>query len=111
MFILPTFSENFGMAIAEAMACGLPVITTTGTPWKVLEIQNIGWYIEPKVKALVETLINALSIEQRVLEEKGKQCRQIVLENYSIETISNDYKLLYEWVVNPSEKRPPFVYC
>ena len=111
MFILPTFSENFGMAIAEAMACGLPVITTTGTPWKVLEIQNIGWYIEPKVKALVETLINALSIEQRVLEEKGKQCRQIVLENYSIETISNNYKLLYEWVVNPSEKRPPFVYC
>lgn len=37
VFILPTYSENFGMVIAEAMSCGVPVITTKGTPWEVLK--------------------------------------------------------------------------
>ena len=30
-FVLPSFTENFGAVVAEALACELPVITTTGT--------------------------------------------------------------------------------
>lgn len=33
LFILPTYSENFGIVIAEALWAGVPVITTKGTPW------------------------------------------------------------------------------
>ena len=38
LFVLPTFSENFGVVVAEALAHGLPVITTRGAPWADLEI-------------------------------------------------------------------------
>lgn len=39
LFVLPTYSENFGIAIAEALTAGVPVITTKGTPWCDL----MGW--------------------------------------------------------------------
>ena len=54
LFILPSLSESFGMVIGEALAYGLPVLTTTGTPWPTLVQQGCGWWVAPTIDGLTK---------------------------------------------------------
>jgi glycosyltransferase involved in cell wall biosynthesis len=44
--VLPSFSENFGAVVAEALAQGTPVIASKGTPWEILENYGAGYHAE-----------------------------------------------------------------
>lgn len=83
LFVLPTFSENFGVVIAEALAQGCPVITTKGTPWKALEEQGCGWWIDIGVEPLTQCLREAFSSSQEELWEMGERGRVWVQKTYA----------------------------
>jgi len=107
LFVLPTYTENFGVAIAEALAAGIPVITTTGAPWEELNERNAGWHIELNHDNLVAALRHALS-ETVSLETMGKNGRLLIEEKYSINAVADMMTDMYEWVIGSGEK-PKFI--
>lgn len=104
LFVLPSYSENFGMAVAEALAHGTPVITTTGTPWSDLKQKNCGWCISPEENKLKETLVEALYQPQPVLHEMGSNGREWMQQDYSWPRIAEMMRETYAWLLNNSTK-------
>lgn len=109
VFVLPTYSENFGMVVAEALSCGIPVITTKGTPWKDLEDYNAGSWIDIGVEPLKKTLEVYLQKDNSELERMGRNGRKLVEEKYSIASVGEKFVKLYNWILT-SENKPNFIY-
>ena len=95
-FILPSYSENFGIAVAEAMSWNLPVITTNQTPWNVLNDENLGWYIDPSVNAVSRALFELSLKTDRQLLNMGSNCRDFVAQNFSWGSIGATMNTFYD---------------
>ena len=98
-FVLPTHSENFGLAIAESLASGTPVITTVGTPWNNLNSSNSGAWIEIGTQPLVETLRRFLALSDGELETMGKNGRKLIETKYSAKVMAEEMMEVYKSIV------------
>ena len=99
LFVLPSFSENFGMVVAESLAAGTPVITTQGTPWKDLVDYNCGWWIQPEKAALVESLKEALGMDRTQLDVMGHNGRDLVESKYTWPALATRFTHVYRWML------------
>jgi len=104
LFVLPTFSENFGIAVAEALAAEMPVITTTGAPWEELRTRQCGWWIDIGAKPLAATLREAISLSDQERYEMGRRGRRLVEEKYSWPKIGREMLAVYQWVLGLGPK-------
>jgi len=107
LFILPSYSENFGLVVAEALAHGVPVITTKNTPWISLNKNKCGWCVDLSVKKLVQTLENAMELTSKERFLMGKRGRNFVEQNFSSTSVAIKMQKVYKWILKkgprPSE--------
>ncbi len=104
LFVLPSYSENFGMVIAEAMACGVPVITSDNTPWDMLNETKTGWCIPLSVEQLEATLREAMGMDSKDLYEIGQRASEFVRKTYDYRIVGEKTKDLYRWLLESGEK-------
>lgn len=109
IFILPTYSENFGIVVAEALANEVPVITTTKAPWKGLVEHRCGWWVEPGVQGILGALINALDCDSEELREMGRRGRQLVNDKFSWDKIGATALEVSEWLLYTPRPTPEAV--
>lgn len=104
LFVLPTYSENFGIVIAEALWANVPVITTKGTPWKDLEDHDCGWWIDTGVEALTDCLRSTLNTQSSTLVQMGKSGHSLVEAKYTWKAVVGAMKSGYEKILEDSHE-------
>jgi glycosyltransferase involved in cell wall biosynthesis len=104
LFVLPTHSENFGIVIAEALACGVPVITTRGTPWEDLITHRCGWWVEIGAKPLANALNAAMKVPEEERRAMGLRGRRLVEENYTWPAAAKKMVAVYQWMLESGPK-------
>lgn len=100
VFVLPTYSENFGIVIAEALASGTPVITTKGTPWEELNTEECGWCIDIGLQPLISALNCFQGLSDTTILEYALRGRLLVESKFNIRKIAKDFICLYKTLIN-----------
>jgi len=96
VFLFPSRLEGFGLSVAEAMACGKPVVTTDCSSLPELVIDGKGGYLCPMddVSAFAEA-IRHLAEDENLRARMGRFNRQRVLDHFTIEKMTQEYLKVY----------------
>lgn len=97
LFVMPSLFENFCLAIGEAASVGLPVITTTGTPWKMLQEQRGGWWVASSPDALADALLAAFATKADELASMGRRA-QLCVSGFRMQAVAAQFVDLYRWI-------------
>jgi glycosyltransferase involved in cell wall biosynthesis len=91
--VVPSHTENFGMVVAEALAHGVPVIASKGTPWRRVEGMGCGLWVENDPESLAKAIER---MSKMPLREMGQRAREWMEKEFSWSDRAQDMMKLYE---------------
>jgi glycosyltransferase involved in cell wall biosynthesis len=102
LFVLPSYYENFGIAVAEAMVAGKPVVISDQVHiWHEIHNSKSGWVTKTEVESLTNALKSALQNPEEC-KNRGNNARNYALENYSWDAIARQLIQEYQKLINKS---------
>lgn len=85
--VLPSFTENFGATIVDALAHGKPCIASTFTPWRELKDYGCGWWVSNEPELLGATIQEMILLDDSVRHRMGARGRMLVEKKYSWDAV------------------------
>ena len=99
VLVLPSFTENFGGVVVDALSHGKPVIASKFTPWRELEEKGCGWWVENSPERLAEAIRTFAETPVEVRAEMGRRGRSLVESAYSWPSVARQMMACYERVL------------
>ena len=90
--LVPSYTENFAIVVAEALAHGVPVIASKGTPWSRLEDMRCGLWVDNDPESLADAI---RSISTMPLQDMGRRGREWMQNEFSWRSVTNQMLALY----------------
>jgi glycosyltransferase involved in cell wall biosynthesis len=105
IFLYPSRQEPFGLSIVEAMACGVPVITTdVFGPREIVRNNHDGVAVPPDdVKALVEA-VERLLMDNELRDQLTRNALKSVKERFDIRENAKQLVVIYEEMILRKKK-------
>ncbi|MEM9452366.1 MAG: hormogonium polysaccharide biosynthesis glycosyltransferase HpsP [Cyanobacteria bacterium P01_E01_bin.6] len=98
VFVLPSYYENFGIAVAEAMAAGIPVVISDQVHiCPDVQKGNAGWVSRCDVDDLTHHLREALT-HPKQRQQRGLHAQQWAIEHYSWQAIARQSIKIYHQI-------------
>jgi glycosyltransferase involved in cell wall biosynthesis len=105
LFVLPSYSENFGLAVVEAMACGLPVVVSDQVNiWREIAAAGAGRVI-PLDPAQLAHAIAAYVDDPSAARQAGRSGQALVRERFQWTEIAGALEAMYREVANGRTRR------
>ncbi|MDJ0673796.1 MAG: hormogonium polysaccharide biosynthesis glycosyltransferase HpsP [Calothrix sp. MO_167.B42] len=99
IFVLPSYYENFGIAVAEAMVAGIPVVISDGVHiCQQVRDSESGWVGTTDVNDLVKLLTEALENPQE-RQRRGLRAKAYALQHYSWNAIARQIIAAYQDII------------
>jgi glycosyltransferase involved in cell wall biosynthesis len=93
VLVAPSYVENFGMVIAEALAREVPVIASRGTPWKGLQENQCGLWVENDAASLAAAIRRMRTLP---LRDMGRQGRCWMEREFSWDAVSSQMLVVFQ---------------
>ena len=100
IYIQPSHTEGFSMAILEAMACGLPVAISSECNFDEVAAANAGSVTGTDGDSIAEGLRRLLTLDESKLSAMGNRGRSLIEREYSWNTIAAKMMAVYNWLLD-----------
>jgi glycosyltransferase involved in cell wall biosynthesis len=102
VFILPSYGENFGFSVVEAMACGVPVIISDRVGiWREVEAEEAGKVAPCNGNRFAEAMLSLLNSPD-VAELMGENGKKLVRKRFQWSSVALDLENAYRSILSGS---------
>lgn len=100
LFVLTSYSENFGIAVLEALASGTPALVTDGVALShEIKLNNLGYVTTTSINSITKNLSHAINEIKGESNSTSQRCRKYVSDHYQWSMIATQLQRLYKSII------------